>query len=117
MPTLYGIPNCDSVKKAKAWFAQQDVAITFVDFKKTPPTKPMVDEWLAAVGRDVLLNRRGLAWRGVDEVTRAQVLDDDTALVALLVENPLLIKRPVVAFEGGLLTVGVNEALWREALG
>jgi hypothetical protein len=68
---LYGIPNCDTVRKARAWLAEHGLAHAFHDFKKAGVPEDRLQAWLAGVGWEVLLNRRGSAWRGLDEVVRA----------------------------------------------
>jgi arsenate reductase len=92
---LYGIPNCDSVKKARAWLAERGVEYTFHDFKKDglPPTN--LDQWIAAAGWEQVLNRKGTTWRKLEEETRAAVTDPATAR-ALMRVQPTLVKRPVI---------------------
>lgn len=103
MPTLHGIPNCDSVRKARAWFEARGVDYRFRDFKKEPPGAEEVARWADAVGWEVLLNRRGTTFRGLGEAEKAGI-DRGKALL-LMAAHPSLIKRPVV--EGpGQVTVG-----------
>lgn len=108
--TLYGIPNCDTVKKARAWLAAQGIAPVFHDFKKAGVPPQALDGWIAAAGWERLLNRQGTTWRKLDEAARAAVLDAASARTLMLV-HPSLIKRPVVDW-GGTVTVGFDPATW-----
>jgi hypothetical protein len=72
MTTLYGIPNCDTVKKARAWLSEHGFEHSFHDFKKQGVPQPGIDRWLARVGWERLLNRKGTTWRGLDEATKAR---------------------------------------------
>ena len=73
MTVLYGIPNCDTVKKARVWLQEHGVEYEFSDFKKQPPTEGDIRAWLADVPSDTLLNRRGTTWRKLSEAERAAV--------------------------------------------
>ena len=112
--TLYGIRNCDSVKKARQWLADQNVDYRFHDFKPQGVPIPQLDRWLLSVPWETLLNRQGTAWRKLDAVTKASVVNAATAR-AVMLANPSTIKRPVVEWDGtaaGTVTVGFNPGLW-----
>jgi arsenate reductase len=111
MITVYGIPNCDTVKKARAWLNEQGVAHLFHDFKKQGVPEAEHDRWLAAAGWEMLVNRKGTTWRGLDEATRAGVADSGSARALLLV-HASAIKRPVVEWNDGAVTVGFDAADW-----
>jgi Spx/MgsR family transcriptional regulator len=108
---LYGIPNCDTVKKARAWLAAQGLEAGFHDFKKQGVPRAQLDRWIAAVGWERLLNRQGTTWRRLDAATQAGVQDAASA-AALLVQQPSAIKRPVVEWPDGRVTVGFAPADW-----
>ena len=108
MITLYGIPNCDTVKKARAWLDGRGVDYCFRDFKKAPPSADELDGWIAAVGWEVLLNRRGTTFRGLAEGDKLDI--DRSKALRLMQANPSLIKRPVVTDERGRVTVGFSDA-------
>ncbi|HER34555.1 MAG: arsenate reductase [Halothiobacillaceae bacterium] len=113
MITVYGIPNCDSVKKARAWLDLKGLDYAFHDFRKSGvPTAPL-DEWLARFGWETVINRRGTSWRRLPAETR-ETMDAATARRAILA-NPSLIKRPVVEHDGGTL-IGFSTTDWQEAL-
>ncbi len=101
MVTLYGIKNCDTVKKARAWLDAQGIAYQFHDFRKDGLTADVLEKWDALLGWEALLNKRGTSWRKLDESQREGV-DRDKAL-ALMLEHPSLIKRPVLETEAKTL--------------
>lgn len=109
---LYGIPNCDTVKRARAWLAGRPGAeLQFHDFKKAGVPPDRLDQWIAAAGWQRVLNRAGTAWRKLDEARRAAVTDDASARAVMLAE-PSTIKRPVVEWPDGAITVGFDERDW-----
>ncbi len=108
---VYGIPNCDTVKRARAWLAEQSVAHEFHDFKKAG-VPPQLDAWCEQLGWERLLNRQGTTWRKLDDAVKANVADA-AAAKALMREQPSVIKRPVVAWADGALTVGFDAAEWQ----
>lgn len=93
--TLYGIPNCDTVKKARAWFSAQGLNCEFYDFKKQGVPADRLPAWMAAAGWEKLVNRQGTTWRKLDTATQAAVHDPQSA-GALMQAQPSVIKRPVV---------------------
>lgn len=111
MTTLYGIPNCDTVKKARTWLAEHGIEHVFHDFKKQGVPEAALDRWLAAAGHERLVNRKGTTWRGLDEATRTAVVDNASART-LLLQHASVIKRPVVEWADGSVTVGFDAADW-----
>lgn len=107
MITLYGIPNCDTVKKARAWFDARGLQLRFHDFKKQGVPEEALARWIATLGHETVLNRRGTTWRSLDDSARAAVADAASATLALL-RHPALIKRPVVDWPAGIVTVGFD---------
>lgn len=108
--TVYGIPNCDSVKKARVWFTDHGVDFVFHDFKKQAVPPEAVDLWLQQVGWEVLVNRKGTTWRKLDAALQASVVDKASAR-ALMLAHTSFIKRPVVV-QGKTVIVGVNPEAW-----
>ena len=104
---LYGISNCDTVKRARAWLAQQGTLPEFHDFKKLGVPGANLDAWMAAVGWQSLLNRQGTTWRKLDSATQQGVVDAASAR-ALMLAQPSVIKRPVVEWPGGAVSVSVG---------
>ena len=113
---LYGIPNCDTVKKARAWLAERGVAVAFHDVKKQGVPDGALDAWVAALGWEVLVNRSGTTWRKLDEATRAAVVDAASART-LLQGQPSALKRPVVQWPDDALTVGFSPERFHQHLG
>ncbi len=111
MITVYGIPNCDTVKRARAWLDDHGFAFRFHDFKKDGVPETSLDGWLEAPGWEALVNRRGTTWRRLDDATREAVVDAPSARQVLLA-NPSLIKRPVVDWGRNAPTVGFDAAQW-----
>jgi Spx/MgsR family transcriptional regulator len=114
--TLYGIPNCDTVRRARGWLADHGVAVQFHDFRKSGVPQAGLDRWLAEVGWQRLLNRQGTTWRRLDDTRRAGVTDVASA-ATLMREQPGLIKRPVVEWPDGTVTVGFDAARWSALAG
>lgn len=112
MTTIYGIPNCSTVKKARQWLADQAIDATFHDFKKQGVPGPALAEWVQKAGLDTVLNRKGTTWRGLSDSDKAQA-DTPQGALALLSANPSLIKRPVLEHNGQLL-IGFDESRYRE---
>jgi arsenate reductase (glutaredoxin) len=110
MTTLYGIPNCDTVKKARAWLTEHGVDYSFHDFKKQGVPAAELDAWLKGVGWETLVNRKGTTWRKLDDATRAAVVDAASAK-ALMLAQASVIKRPVVQWADGV-TVGFDAEAW-----
>ena len=113
MLTLYGIKNCDTMKKAFAWLDENGIAYEFHDYKKSGIAAALLKKWEKSLGWEALLNRRGATWRKLDAATQAAI-DRDLAL-RLMQEQPSLIKRPVAAADGGCLLCGFDAEGWRQA--
>lgn len=110
--TLYGIPNCDTVKKARIWLADQEIAFTFHNFKKDGVTPELINTWLLDIAWDTLVNRKGTIWRTLSEQRRAGITDSVSAM-PLMLEFPSVIKRPVL-FTGKNTYVGFSDALYQQ---
>ncbi len=106
---LYGIKNCDTVKKARKWLDDQGVDYQFHDFKKDGLGDDLLSKWESAVGWESLLNRRGTTWRKLPEEVRDTISAQSAH--AIMLENPSIIKRPVVE-NGNEVRVGFNADEW-----
>lgn len=102
---VYGIPNCDTVKKARSWLDDHDVAFDFHDFKKAGLTEAVIKGWLKDVPLEVLVNRRGTTWRALPDEAKAAA-DSEAGAIALMLDKPSVIKRPVVVVDGRVKAVG-----------
>jgi len=114
MITIYGIPNCDTVKKARAWLSEKSLEVAFHDFKKQGVPAQLLPVWLEAFGRDKLINRAGTTWRKLGEPAKAAVVDD-AAATALMLSEPSVIKRPVVCWADGSWTLGFSASLFEQS--
>lgn len=108
MIKLHGIRNCDTVKKARRWLDQHDLAHQFVDFKKSPPDHTLLEQWCKQLDWQLLVNRRGTTWRKLSDNDK-QDLNQPKA-IALMQQNPSLIKRPVWQI-GDQFALGFDEAV------
>ena len=109
--TLYGIANCDTVKRARAWLTDHAVEHAFHDFKKHGVPPHALDAWFNACGWESLLNRRGTTWRTLDPAAQRGVQDAGGARILMLAQ-PSLIKRPVVRWPAGAISVGFDANDW-----
>ena len=112
--TLFGIPNCDTVKKARDWLAQHGIAYSFHDYKKSGIERAKLAGWVEKLGWEVVLNRAGTTFRKLPEAERADI--DGEKAIDLMLSQPSMIKRPVVEYAGGLL-IGFKPDQWTQALG
>ncbi len=119
MITLYGIPNCDTVKKARAWLTDNGLEHQFHDFKKQGVPADRLQHWMAAVGWETLLNRKGTIWRKQSPEVQARVVDALSAAELMLIQNSV-IKRPVVEWTINAskidITVGFKPEEWAKRL-
>lgn len=113
MTTLYGISNCDTIRKARAFLSQAGVDYRFHDYRKDGIDAGLLQEFIAALGWENLLNRRGTTWRKLPEQVRADI-DAESAAAAML-DNPALIKRPLLEHAGSLY-IGFDATTWPDIL-
>ncbi len=96
MITVFGIKNCDTIKKALKWLTEQSVGHQFHDFRKDGLTRGLLENWAEELGVDILLNKRGTTWRKLPDSQKDDLSDNE--IIDLLVEFPAMIKRPVFDF-------------------
>lgn len=106
---LYGISNCNTVKKARDWLDANNIAYEFHDFKKQGIDEATIQQWLTQYSWEKLINRAGLTWRGLDEVTKSSITDN-TSATALMQAKTSVIKRPILVKDQQVLALGFNEA-------
>jgi len=111
MIDLYGIPNCDTVKRARAWLDAHDIPHRFHDFKREGVTDSALERWIQVLGWEALVNRRGTTWRQLDAAERERVVDAPGAK-AVLQAHTSLVKRPVVEWTPSTVTVGFDAGAW-----
>ena len=111
--TLYGIKNCDTMKKARAWLDAKGVPYAFHDYKAEGIDRPRLEAWIRAVGWETLLNRAGTTFRKLPEADKADL--DERKALALMLDQPSMIKRPVLDLDGRLL-VGFKPDYYAESM-
>ena len=112
--TIYGIPNCNTVKKTLDWFKQKNISIIFHDYKKEGISKAKLTAWCKLTGWQILLNKKSTTWRGLS-VEDQEKVTTQTAAINLMMNNTSIIKRPVIEI-GNEMLVGYNETEFAEAI-
>lgn len=107
--TLYGIPNCDTVKKARTWLDAHGVAYAFHNYKTGGVTRTALEAWVKALGWEVVLNRAGTTFRALPDADKEGLTAKKA--IALMLAQPSMIKRPILD-RGGVLTVGFKPELY-----
>lgn len=109
---MYGISNCDTIKKARNWMEKNGINYVFHDYKKSGITKDMLELWVMQVGWEVLLNKRGTTFKKLPDMMKENI--DENSAIMLMAENPSMIKRPVLE-HGDELVVGFKAADYEAA--
>jgi arsenate reductase len=112
--TIYGIKNCDTMKKARTWLDAHKVAYQFHDYKAAGIDKPVLEGWAKKVGWEVLLNKAGTTFKNLPDAKKEKL--DEKKAIALMLDQPSMIKRPVLDI-GGKLTVGFKPEVYEKAVG
>jgi Spx/MgsR family transcriptional regulator len=110
---LFGIPNCNTVKKARDWLANLQIAYEFHDFKKNGLSQTLLENWLTQRPWEKLLNRAGMTWRNLSDAEKAAVVDAPSA-IQLMLAKPSVIKRPVLVKNCNIIGLGFDEATYKE---
>ena len=98
--TLYGISNCDTIKKARNWLQEHAVEYRFHDYRKQGVDRDQLQSMASQLGWEVMLNRRGTTWRALSDTVKAQI--DEASALELMLDNPAIIKRPILEQDGDL---------------
>ncbi|MDI1309969.1 MAG: ArsC family reductase [Methylotenera sp.] len=112
---LFGIPNCNTVKKARDWLTEHHIAYEFHDFKKNGVTQSLLEAWLNQQPWEKLVNRAGMTWRNLTDAEKAAIIDAPSA-IKLMLEKSSVIKRPVLVKDGKIICLGFSEAAYKELL-
>lgn len=112
---VYGIPNCNTVKKARVWLEENDLSFEFHDFKKKGISAEKLNEWCDTFGWEVVLNKKGTTWKNLDPDLKESVTDQQTAIVVML-QNNSAIKRPIVEVAGKSVLISYSEEQYISAL-
>ena len=113
MIKIYGIPNCDTMKKARKWLGNNNIEYEFHDYKKSGVPEKNLKNWVKQAGWDVVLNKRGTTWRKLDEAIKNNI--DEASAIQVMLDNPSAIKRPVLE-KGKILLVGFKENEYKTLL-
>lgn len=114
MYTVYGIPNCNTVKKALDWLKEHQVAYEFHDYKKKGITAEKLQSWAAQTGWEALVNKKGTTWRQLDAAAQASVTSEKAA-VTLMQEKNSVIKRPLIEKNNKVVALGFDEEAYQKA--
>ncbi len=114
MTTLFGISNCDTVKKARKWLDDAQVSYQFHDFRKDGLSRDQVTVWVKALGWENLVNKRSTTWKGLDDATKTALSDE--SVVDIILDQPTLIKRPLLE-QGDEVQVGFKAADYEQRFG
>lgn len=111
MLKVYGIPNCNTVKKAINWLNQHQIAFEFIDFKKKGVDEVQLHQWATQTGWQIILNKKGTTWRTLDAGTQDSIIDLESS-IKLMIAKPSVIKRPIIEKEGRIV-VGFDEQTYQ----
>ena len=111
MTTLYGIKNCDTIKKARKWLEANAIEFTFHDVRKDGLSETQLQQWVDELGWEILLNKRGTTWRQLSDDVKNNI--DKKSAIRVMLENPAIIKRPVLDL-GSKRIVGFKEADYKQ---
>lgn len=109
---VYGIPNCDTVKKARAWLTEQSIHFEFIDIKKNPISSSDIAFWLDQIQPHILINQKGTTWRGLSE-SEKNATKTVSGVIDVALQHPSTIKRPVAIWPDNKVTVGFNPDNWQ----
>jgi len=113
MIKLYGIPNCDTIKKARKWLDSNNIDYEFHNYKKDGVPEKALKQWIKRLGWETLLNRRGTTWRKLDESIKNSI--DEKSALQVMLGNPSTIKRPVLVKDKQIL-VGFSEDAYQQLI-
>jgi len=114
MITLYGIPNCDTMKKSRQWLADHDIDYVFHDYKKSGVPEKELKHWVKELGWETVLNRSGTTWRKLDDAIKNNI--NQSRAIQVMLQNPSCIKRPILDADGKL-QAGFAESEYRKIFG
>lgn len=116
MITLYGIKNCDTVKKSMQWFKNRNIAVEFHDYKTKGISEEKLKAWSEETNWDSLINKKGTTWRNLSDSIKEKVKDQEQAII-LMKEQTSVIKRPVIELDGKIKLIGFDEEKYEKLFG
>jgi Spx/MgsR family transcriptional regulator len=111
---VYGIPNCDTTKKALAWLSKKNIPFSFHDYKQQGISKEKLNDWCNRKGWELVFNKRSTTWRELPDATQKEITDQQAA-IKLMMENNSIIKRPIIEI-GNELIIGFNEEEYKKQI-
>ena len=114
MITVYGIPNCDTVKKAITWLKENKIDFQFHDYKKQGITSSQLTKWSKQIGWEALINKKGTTWKLLGPEVQATITNQKAA-IALMAEKTSVIRRPLIEQDGKIMVLGFDEAEYKKA--
>jgi arsenate reductase len=111
---MYGIKNCDTIKKASKWLDNNGIDFEFHDYKKNPPNEDLISNFIKNIDLELLINKRGTTYRKLSDNKR-EAINNDNNLINLIIDNPSIIKRPIL-FTGNEYIIGFNEDEYKKLL-
>lgn len=114
MLTLYGIPNCNTVKKAMDWLKKNEIEFQFHDYKKKGISEAKLKEWIKQIGWGKLVNKRGNTWKGLDETLQHSIVNE-AAAIDLMINKTSVIKRPLIEADNKVAALGFDEKEYEDA--
>ncbi|QRN41733.1 MAG: Spx/MgsR family RNA polymerase-binding regulatory protein [Neisseriaceae bacterium] len=111
--TIYGIANCSSVKKTRVYFDKNHIKYVFINFYQDIPSTGLLDKWINKLSLSQLINKKSITWRQLDNDMK-QLIENNQSVISILRDNITLIKRPVIQWADGSVTVGYDEILFQQ---
>lgn len=111
IPIMYGIANCNTIRKARSWLTQNGIDYEFHDYKKQGPDEKQLKTWINELGWEQLINRRGTSWRKLDQDTKSTI--DESSAIRIMLHNPSIIKRPLLVLKSRQI-LGFDEHIYQQ---
>lgn len=112
--TMYGIKNCDTIKKAKRWLDDQQINYQFHDYRADGLTQAQLETFVDQLGYDALMNTRGTTWRKLSDAEKSQALANKNDAIKLMLEQPAIIKRPLLVAANNTILLGFSDASYQQ---
>jgi arsenate reductase len=113
---LYGIKNCNTMKKAFTWLNDHNVPYDFHDYKKVGVSQAKLEQWISEAGLETIVNKKGTTWRQLTDEQKV-AMEDQKAAITILLEKTSMIKRPIVEVDGKVILLGFDEQAYHENFG
>lgn len=113
MITIFGIPNCDTIKKTRKWFDSNNIVYHFHDFRTQGISEERLKQWCADKGWETLLNKRSTTWKELP-IDEQQRIKNTSSAIALMLQNPTIIKRPVIEIDDKIVVIGYDDTIFKK---